>query len=68
MVIRRHHLDDRRAFVQRQHIHICATFGTVCRAAPRVYLGVDETDGGFGPDVLLVAGGGRGVEAQHSIV
>ncbi|TNN45073.1 hypothetical protein EYF80_044718 [Liparis tanakae] len=33
----------------------------------RVHLGVDEADGGFGADVLLVAGGRRGVEAQHGV-
>lgn len=40
-----------------------------CPAAGRcVYLGVDEADRGFRTDVLLIAGGGRSVEAQHSIM
>lgn len=33
-----------------------------------VYLRVDEADVGFRADVLLVAGGGRGVEAQHGFM
>lgn len=38
---------------------------TTCVCA---HLWVDEADGGFGPDVLLVPGGGRSVEAQHSFM
>lgn len=48
--------------------YLCASGRTCPLAGQRVYLRVDEADGGFRPDVLLVAGGGRGVEAQHSIV
>lgn len=40
----------------------------LCVSAAAVYLGVDETDRGFRTDVLLVADGGRSVEAQHSIM